>query len=188
VKRGAWILENITGTPPHAPPPGVEALKENMDGAKARTVRERMEAHRSNPSCNQCHGILDPLGFAFENFDAVGAWRVKDHETATLIDAGGVLSGVKLEGPADVRKQLMDHPQQFVLTFTEKLFEYSLGRGLDYTDMPTMRAIVRDAAKDDYRFVDIVLGIVNSPAFQMQIVPESTGSGTPPLKQASLQP
>jgi hypothetical protein len=188
VKRGAWILENITGTPPHAPPPGVEALKENMDGAKAHTVRERMEAHRSNPSCNQCHGILDPLGFAFENFDAVGAWRVKDHETATLIDAGGVLSGVKLGGPEDVRKQLMEHPQQFVLTFTEKLFEFSIGRGLDYTDMPTMRAIVRAAGKDDYRFVAIVLGIVNSPAFQMQIVPEGAGPGTPPVKQASLQP
>jgi Protein of unknown function (DUF1592)/Protein of unknown function (DUF1588)/Protein of unknown function (DUF1585)/Protein of unknown function (DUF1587)/Protein of unknown function (DUF1595) len=188
VKRGAWILENITGTPPHAPPPGVEALKENMDGVKARTVRERMEAHRSNPSCNQCHGILDPLGFAFENFDAIGEWRSKDHETATLIDAGGELRGVQLRGPADVRKQLMQRPQQFALTFTEKLFEYSLGRGLDYTDMPTARAIVRDAAKDDYRFVSIVLGIVNSPAFQMQMVPEGSGSGTPPLEQAALQP
>ena len=188
VKRGAWILENITGTPPHAPPPGVEALKENMDGVKAKTVRERMEAHRSNPSCNQCHGILDPLGFAFENFDAIGGWRTKDHETATLIDAGGELRGVPLRGPADVRKMLMQKPQQFALTFTEKLFEYSLGRGLEYTDMPTVRAIVRDAAKDDYRFVSIVLGVVNSPPFQMQMVPDGTGSGTAPVKQASLQP
>ena len=188
VKRGAWILENITGTPPHAPPPGVEALKENMDGAKAQTVRERMEAHRSNPSCNQCHGILDPLGFAFENFDAIGGWRNKDHETATPIDAGGELRGVQLSGPADVRKLLMQKPQQFALTFTEKLFEYSLGRGLEYTDMPTVRAIVRDASQDDYRFVSIVLGIVNSPSFQMQMVPEGSGSGTPPIKQAALQP
>ncbi len=188
VKRGAWILENITGTPPHAPPPGVEALKENMDGVKARTVRERMEAHRSNPSCNQCHGILDPLGFAFENFDAVGEWRVKDHETATVIDAGGELGGVQLRGPVDVRRQLMQRPQQFALTFTEKLFEYSLGRGLEYTDMPTVRAIVRNAAKDDYCFVSIVLGIVQAPAFQMQMVPEGSGSGTPPIKQAALQP
>lgn len=188
VKRGAWILENITGTPPHAPPPGVEALKENMDGVKAKTVRERMEAHRSNPSCNQCHGILDPLGFAFENFDAIGGWRNKDHETATAIDAGGELGGVQLRGPADVRKILMQRPQQFALTFTEKLFEYSLGRGLEYTDMPNVRAIVRDAAKDDYRFVSIVLGIVNSPSFQMQMAPEGTGSGTPPIKQAALQP
>jgi hypothetical protein len=188
VKRGAWILENVTGTPPHAPPPGVEALKENMDGAKAQTVRERMEAHRSNPSCNQCHGILDPLGFAFENFDAIGGWRSKDHETATAIDAGGELGGVQLRGPADVRKLLMQKPGQFALTFTEKLFGYSLGRGLDYTDMPTVRAIVRDAAKDNYRFVSIVLGIVNSPSFQMQMVPEGSGSGTPPVKQAALQP
>jgi hypothetical protein len=188
VKRGAWILENVTGTPPHAPPPGVEALKENMDGAKAQTVRERMEAHRSNPSCNQCHGILDPLGFAFENFDAIGGWRNKDHETATAIDAGGTLDGVALKGPADVRKFLMTRPQQFALTFTEKLFEYSLGRGLEYTDMPTVRGIVRDAAKDNYRFVSIVLGIVNSPSFQMQMVPEGSGSGTPPVKQAALQP
>jgi hypothetical protein len=188
VKRGAWILENITGTPPHAPPPGVEALKENMDGAKAQTVRERMEAHRSNPSCNQCHGILDPLGFAFENFDAIGGWRNKDHETATLIDAGGELRGVQLRGPADVRNLLMQKPQQFALTFTEKLFVYSLGRGLEYTDMPTVRAIVRDASQDDYRFVSIVLGIVNSPPFQMQMVPEGPGSGTPPIKQAALQP
>jgi hypothetical protein len=187
VKRGAWILENVTGTPPHAPPPGVEALKENMDGMKAHTVRERMEAHRSNPSCNQCHGILDPLGFAFENFDAVGAWRDKDHETATLIDAGGELGGVQLRGPADVRKHLMERPEQFALTFTEKMFEYSLGRGLDYTDMPTVRAIVRDAAKDDYRFVSIVLGIVNSPSFQMQMVPGGSG-GTPANLRASNLP
>jgi Protein of unknown function (DUF1592)/Protein of unknown function (DUF1588)/Protein of unknown function (DUF1585)/Protein of unknown function (DUF1595)/Protein of unknown function (DUF1587)/Cytochrome C oxidase, cbb3-type, subunit III len=188
VKRGAWILENITGTPPHAPPPGVEALKENMDGVKAKTVRERMEAHRSNPSCNQCHGILDPLGFAFENFDAIGGWRNKDHETATVIDAGGELGGVPLRGPADVRRMLMQKPQQFALTFTERLFAYSLGRGLEYTDMPTVRSIVRNAAGDDYRFVSIVLGIVNSPAFRMQMVPDGTGSGTPPVKQASLQP
>jgi hypothetical protein len=188
VKRGAWILENVTGTPPHAPPPGVEALKENMDGVKAKTVRERMEAHRSNPSCNQCHGILDPLGFAFENFDAIGGWRNKDHETATAIDAGGELGGVQLRGPADVRKILMARPQQFALTFTEKLFVYSLGRGLEFTDMPTVRAIVRDAAKDDYRFASIVLGIVNSPSFQMQMVPEGSGAGTPPIKQAALQP
>jgi hypothetical protein len=187
VKRGAWILENITGTPPHAPPPGVEALKENMDGVKAKTVRERMEAHRSNPSCNQCHGILDPLGFAFENFDAIGGWRNKDHEKATVIDAGGELGGAKLRGPADVRAYLMQKPQQFALTFTEKLFEFSLGRGLDYTDMPTVRSIVRAAAKDDYRFVSIVLGIVNSPSFQMQMVPEGTG-GTPPIKEAKLAP
>jgi hypothetical protein len=128
------------------------------------------------------------LGFAFENFDAIGGWRNKDRETATPIDAGGELGGVPLRGPADVRRILMQRPQQFVLTFTEKLLEFSLGRGLEYTDMPTVRAIVRDAARDDYRFVSIVLGIVNSPAFQMQMMPDGAGSGTPPIKQAALQP
>lgn len=187
VKRGAWILESITGTPPHAPPPGVEALKENMEGAKALTVRQRMEAHRSNPSCNQCHGILDPLGFAFENFDAIGGWRAKDRDAGIAIDAGGELGGVQLRGPADVRKYLMTRPQQFAQTFTEKLFTYSLGRGLEYTDMPTVRAIVRDAAKDNYRFATIVLGIVNSQPFRMQIVPDGNGAGVPPVKQAALQ-
>ncbi|MDB6089108.1 MAG: hypothetical protein JWN85_1892 [Gammaproteobacteria bacterium] len=187
VKRGAWILESITGTPPHAPPPGVEALKENMEGAKALTVRERMEAHRSNPSCNQCHGILDPLGFAFENFDAIGGWRAKDRDAGITIDAGGELGGVQLRGPADVRKYLMTRPQQFAQTFTEKLFTYSLGRGLEYQDMPTVRAIVREAAKDNYRFTSIVLGIVNSQPFRMQIVPDGNGAGAAPIKQAALQ-
>lgn len=187
VKRGAWILESITGTPPHAPPPGVEALKENMEGAKALTVRQRMEAHRSNPSCNQCHGILDPLGFAFENFDAIGGWRAKDRDAGIAIDAGGELGGVQLRGPSDVRKYLMTRPQQFAQTFTEKLFTYSLGRGLEYTDMPTVRAIVRDAAKDNYRFATIVLGIVNSQPFRMQMVPDGNGAGVAPVKQAALQ-
>jgi hypothetical protein len=130
VKRGAWILENITGTPPHAPPPGVEALKENMDGVKAKTVRERMEAHRSNPSCNQCHGILDPLGFAFENFDAIGGWRNKDHETATPSMRVASWAACNCMARLTCARFCMQRPQQFALTFTEKLFEYSLGAAL----------------------------------------------------------
>jgi mono/diheme cytochrome c family protein len=184
VKRGAWVLEVISGTPPHAPPPGVEALKENMDGKKALTVRERMVAHRSNPSCNACHGILDPLGFSFENFDAIGGWRDKDRETATVIDAGGKWRGFELKGPDDVRHVLLSRPDQFVQTITEKLMTYALGRGVEYEDMPTVRAIVRDAAKDGYRFETIVTGIVRSPQFQMQVIPQSGAS--PPVKQAAL--
>ena len=184
VKRGAWILEVVSGTPPHAPPPGVEALKENMDGAKAQTVRERMVAHRSNPSCNACHGILDPLGFSLENFDAIGGWRDKDREAAIPIDTGGTWRGVEVKGPDDIRKVLLSRPDQFVQTITEKLMTYALGRTVEFPDMPTVRAIVRDAAKDNYRFEAIVAGIVKSPQFQQQMIPES--GGAPPVKQAAL--
>jgi hypothetical protein len=186
VKRGQWVLEVISGTPPHAPPPGVVALKENTDGAKATTVRERMVAHRSNPSCNACHGILDPLGFAFENFDAIGGWRDKDREAATLIDTAGEWRGAAVKSSDDVRKVLLTHPSQFVQTITEKLMTYALGRTVDYADMPTVRAIVREAAKDNYRFESIVMGIVDSPQFQQQMIPQS--SGTPPVKTAAVTP
>ncbi|HZQ60406.1 MAG TPA: DUF1585 domain-containing protein, partial [Casimicrobiaceae bacterium] len=162
----------------------VEALKENMDGAKAQTVRERMVAHRSNPSCNACHGILDPLGFSFENFNAIGGWRDKDREAATVIDAGGKWRGVDVKGPDDVRNVLLQRPDQFVQTITEKLMTYALGRGVEYQDMPTVRGIVRDAAKDNYRFKAIVAGIVKSPQFQMQMIPQS--GATPPVKEAAL--
>jgi Protein of unknown function (DUF1592)/Protein of unknown function (DUF1588)/Protein of unknown function (DUF1585)/Protein of unknown function (DUF1595)/Protein of unknown function (DUF1587) len=178
VRRGAWILETITGTPPHAPPPGVEALKENMDGKKAQTVRERMVAHRTNPTCNACHGIIDPIGFSLENFDAIGAWRDKDREVGTVIDAGDSLHGTLVKGPDDLRNMLLKRPDQFVQTLTEKLMTYALGRGLEYHDMPTVRAIVRDAAKHDYKFSSIVTGIVKSPPFQMQMVPQVDNPAT----------
>jgi hypothetical protein len=171
VRRGAWILETITGTPPHAPPPGVEALKENMDGQKPHTVRERMISHRTNPTCNACHGIIDPIGFSLENFDAIGAWRDKDRETGTLIESADKVRGTDVKGPSDLRNMLLSRPDQFVQTLTEKLMTYALGRATEYYDMPTVRAIVHDAAQHDYRFSTIVTGIVKSPAFQMQMVP-----------------
>jgi uncharacterized protein DUF1592/uncharacterized protein DUF1588/uncharacterized protein DUF1585/uncharacterized protein DUF1595/uncharacterized protein DUF1587 len=171
VRRGAWILETITGTPPHAPPPGVEALKENMDGLKAQTVRERMVAHRSNPTCNSCHGIIDPIGFSFENFDALGAWHDKDRETGTVIDTAGTIHGIDIKGPDDLRNYILQKPDQFVQTLTEKLMTYALGRGVEYPDMPTVRAIVSDARAHDYKFSSIVTGIVKSAPFQMQRVP-----------------
>ncbi len=148
VRRGAWILENITGTPPAPPPPDVEALlKDNKVGAKVfKSVRERLAEHRTKASCNACHGIMDPLGFALENFDAVGRWRNVEMFAGTPIDATGKLAdGTPLAGPNDLREALMRNPEQFVQTFTEKLMMYALGRKLEYYDMPAVRAIVRSA-------------------------------------------
>jgi mono/diheme cytochrome c family protein len=170
VLRGSFILENIAGTPPSPPPPNVEAFKENKEGEKAKTIREIMEQHRANPSCNACHGVMDPLGFAFENYDSIGTWRTKDKYARTLIDsAGKLVDGTSVNGPADVRQALMKHPDQFVQTMTEKLLTYGLGRRLEYYDMPMIRKIVRDAAKDDYRFSSVIMGIVKSPPFQMSV-------------------
>ncbi|HUQ50634.1 MAG TPA: DUF1592 domain-containing protein [Gammaproteobacteria bacterium] len=169
VLRGQWLLENLLGTPPASPPPNVEALVETVEGGQASTVRARLEAHRANPSCNACHGVIDPLGFALENFDAVGRWRVIDREARAPIDASGVLvDGTPVTGPVELRKALLARPDQFVQTLTEKLMTYGLGRSLEYTDMPTVRRIVREAAEDDYRFSDVVWGIVNSTQFRMK--------------------
>jgi hypothetical protein len=167
VLRGAWILERVTGTPPSPPPPAVPSLKENKTGERAHTVRELMAQHRDKPACFACHGVLDPLGFALENFDAVGMYRVKDRIAGTGIDASGVLpDGTKIGGPDDLRNALASNPGQFVQTVTEKLMTYATGRAVSYRDMPTIRAMVRDSAKDDYRFSSIVMRIVNSDQFQ----------------------
>ncbi len=167
VLRGAWILERVTGTPPAAPPPAVPSLKENKTGEKPHTVRELMAQHRDKPACFACHGILDPLGFALENFDAVGMYRTKDRIAGTPIDASGELpDGTKINGPDDLRKALTANPNQFVQTITEKLMTYATGRAVTYRDMPTIRAIVRDSAKDNYRFSAIVMRIIDSDQFQ----------------------
>jgi len=177
VIRGAYILENIMGTPPSPPPPDVEGFPENKEGAKQLTVREIMQMHRAKPSCNACHGVMDPLGFALENFDAVGTWRTKDIDAGTPIDAAGQLvDGTPVTGPIDLRKALMKRPEQFVETLTEKLMTYGLGRGLEYYDMPAVRKIVRDAARDNYRFSSIVMGIVQSAPFRMKRVQETAGN------------
>jgi hypothetical protein len=182
VLRGQWILENIVGTPPTQPPPGVPSLKENQDGHKALTIRELMVAHRTDPHCNSCHGVLDPLGLALENFDAVGKWRDIDRFARADIDASGQLpDGTPMRGPADLRAALTARPDQFVQTFTEKLMTYALGRSIRYGDMPMVRGIVRGAGKSDYRFSSIVLGIVESDAFLKSTVPAT------PVKEAALQ-
>jgi hypothetical protein len=167
VKRGKWILENILGTPPPAPPPNVPPLKENTENAKALPVRALMEQHRQNPTCASCHKILDPLGFSLENFDAIGQWRSKD--AGTPIDASGQLAdGTAVDGPVALRKAIMKHPEQFVRTVTEKMLTYGLGRGLEYYDMPTVRMIEQSASKDDYRFSALVMAMVKSTPFELK--------------------
>jgi mono/diheme cytochrome c family protein len=174
VLRGAYILENLMGTPPAAPPPDVEGFKENKDGEKPLTIREIMEEHRAKPSCNSCHGAMDPLGFALENFDAIGEWRAKDRYARTAIDASGQLvDGTPVNSPGDLRKALLKRPEQFVQTLTERLMTYALGRSVEYYDMPAVRKIVRDTAKDNYRFSSIVLGIARSAPFQMMKVEDA---------------
>jgi mono/diheme cytochrome c family protein len=166
VIRGAYILERITGTPPAAPPPGVEALVDNTPGGKQLTVRQRLEIHREKPSCNACHGVMDPLGFALENFDAIGTWRAVDRLASEPIDAVATTpDGRRFTGPEDVRASLLERPDQFVQTLTEKLMTYGLGRLVEHEDMPRVRAIVREAGSKDYRFSALVRGVVHSDAF-----------------------
>ena len=168
VLRGKWILENLLSSPPPPPPPDVPSLDETTESGEARSMREAMEQHRANPACASCHSQMDPLGFALENFDAIGRWRTVS-ESDTPIDASGVLpDGRRFEGPAGLRTALLHAPDQFVHTVTEKLLTYALGRGIEHFDAPTIRAIVRDAERDGYSFASIVLGIVNSTPFQMR--------------------
>jgi hypothetical protein len=168
VLRGKWVLENILGTPVPPPPPGVPPLAENRAGTTPRSVRERLEEHRKSPACAGCHNLMDPLGFSLENFDATGAWRDRS-ESRGPIDASGMLvDGAKVDGPVTLRNALLSHPQLFAGNLTEKLLIYALGRGIEYYDMPTVRAIVREAARNDYRLSSLILGIATSPAFQMR--------------------
>ena len=168
VVRGKWILENILGTPVPPPPPDVPPLKENQEGQKPRTMREQMAEHRASAVCASCHKVMDPIGFALENFDAVGAWRTE--EAGAPIDATGELAdGTNVDGVVTLRKALLSRPGVFAGTMTEKLLTYALGRGLDYRDMPGVRAIVRDAARNNYRFSALILGVVHSTPFQMRM-------------------
>ena len=169
VLRGAWILDRILGTPPAEPPPGVETFPENSPGQPALTVRERLAQHAADPGCYSCHGVMDPLGLALENFNTVGQFRAYDSDTLTPIDASGVLpDGSAINGPADLKAALRDRSDMFVQTMTENLMTYALGRAVHYRDMPTVRRIVREAAEDDYRFEALVRGVVFSDAFMKQ--------------------
>ncbi len=169
VVRGSWILENLLSAPVPAPPPGVET---NLDGDGSNvittSVRQRLEAHREDPVCSSCHSIIDPVGFALENFDLVGAWREYDGD-ARVNPTGTLLDGSTVNGPADLRKALMGYSELFVETMTEKLFTYALGRELAYFDMPTIRSIIHEAEENDYRFSDLVRGIVTSEQFTKRV-------------------
>jgi hypothetical protein len=172
VKRGVWVLENILGTPPPEPPAAVPALEEtkSADG-KALTLRQQMTLHRTNQPCAGCHSIMDPIGFALENFDADAGWRTKQGGNGGIpIDAKVRLyDGQEIDGPAELRTALMRYSPQFVRMFIEKLMTYAVGRGMEYTDMPTIRAIAHDVDQDQDRFSSIVLGVVRSPQFQMRV-------------------
>jgi mono/diheme cytochrome c family protein len=172
VIRGKWILENIFGTPPPPPLPNVPELKEERDPAKVLPMREQMAQHRANPVCASCHAQMDALGFALENFDAIGEWRDLD-AAGSPIDASAKLpDGTTFTGPAELRKVLLDHADDFLTTFTEKLLTYALGRGLEAADAPAVRRIKREAAGAHYRFASVIQGIVTSTPFQMRIAQE----------------
>jgi hypothetical protein len=167
VLRGKYILENILGTPPPAPPPNVPDLKENQPGEEAKSLRARLEMHRATPTCATCHRVMDPLGLALENFDGIGQWRVK--EPGGNIDPVGQLAdGSRVDGPVALRKAVLKRPELFVRTVTQKLMTYGLGRGMESTDMPVIRGIAASSATQNYRFSSVVLGIVKSVPFQMK--------------------
>ncbi len=174
VLRGAWIMEQIIAAPPSPPPPEVETDLAPVPGDIPRSVRERLALHREVPSCNQCHGVIDPLGQALENFNAIGEWRLRERDSGVAVDPTGELAGGgEIQGPDDLRRALISEPEIFVQALTEKLMIYALGRGLEYYDMPTVRAIVDRAAADDYRFSTLVLGIAESVPFRMRGPAES---------------
>jgi hypothetical protein len=162
-------LNNIFGLPVPPPPPGVDTnLGENKPGAPPKSIRERLAQHRQSPSCNSCHSVIDPLGFALENFDVIGGWRTVDESGKTVDASGSTVSGAKIEGLSGLRALLLEQPEQFPRTVTEKLMAYALGRRIEYYDRPAVRKIVRDAAAHEYRWSSLILGIVESPTFLMR--------------------
>jgi hypothetical protein len=170
VTRGKWIMTNVLGVSPPDPPanvPPLPARATDLRGnAREPTMREKMLEHRVRPDCVQCHRLMDPIGFALENFDAIGLWR--SHDEGTPVDATAELfDGTRVDGPAALQAWLTGYSPQFVRVTTEKLMTYALGRGVEYQDMPLVRAIARDAARQGHRFSALVLGIVKSPPFQM---------------------
>jgi hypothetical protein len=188
VLRGKWIMEVLLGTPPPPPPANVPDLEETrgIRGTRLLSVRERMEEHRKNPACTSCHKVIDPLGLALENYDATGAWRIKDNEMP--VDATGDLyDGTKLDGPADLRTALLARQDVVLLSFTENLMTYALGRRVDYRDMPAVRAIVRAAARDGNRMSSFILGVVSSASFRMNKAGQdlTTRRDAPPARQGA---
>jgi mono/diheme cytochrome c family protein len=169
VLRGKYVLGNLLGAPPAPPPPNIPALAtESKDSGKVLPMKEAMAQHRANPSCASCHAAMDPIGFALDNFDALGRWRIAD-ASGTKIDPSGVLpDGTRFEGAAGLRQVLLGRPERFVSNLTENLLGYALGRSLEHYDLPVVRSVVRNSAQRDYRFSELVLGVVNSAPFQMR--------------------
>jgi len=165
VLRGKWLVDNIFGWPIPPPPPGVDTTLETTSGTQPDSIRERLARHRENPSCASCHSVIDPLGFALENFDVIGGWRTEDEQGRPVDSTGTTLAGETVAGLSGLRALLLDDPERFPRTVVEKLLAYALGRRLEYYDRPTVRQIVRDAAVADYRWSSIILGIIRSPAF-----------------------
>ena len=177
VLRGAWVLDRLLGTPPTPPPPNVETDLSVREGEKPTTVRARLEAHRANPTCQGCHGVIDPPGLALENFDVTGRWRVVDAAAREPIDSSTVLSsGVEMHGPVDLRRYLNSKPDQFPTTVTRRLMMYALNREIEYFDMPAIREIVRKSGESNYTFASIIAGIVNSDAFRLQGAEEAAAA------------
>jgi hypothetical protein len=167
VIRGQWVLKNLVGAPPPPPPPDVPELEDNTV-ASALSVRERLAQHRANEACASCHEMIDPVGFALENFDAVGRWR--ETEAGKPIDASGAfLDGGQLVGVAGLEQALLQRPELFARSLTEKLLTFALGRGVEYYDAPAVRKIVADARDDNYRFSQLILGVVQSKPFQTRL-------------------
>jgi mono/diheme cytochrome c family protein len=176
VLRGAWVLERMYGTPATPPPPGVETNLSTPEGQKPTTIRARLEIHRAAQSCNACHGVIDPIGIALENFDVTGEWRDRDVAAGQPIDATTVLpGGAAIAGPVDLRVEILKRPAQFAETLTGRLLMYGLNREVEFHDMPQIRAIARAAAGNNFLFSDLILGIVNSDAFRMQAPPHEAG-------------
>jgi hypothetical protein len=187
VLRGQWVLDKLMGTPPTPPPPGVETNLDTPEGEQPKTVRARLQLHRKSPTCAACHGVIDPYGLALENFTATGAWRTVDKEAGAPIDAHSELSGGRpIDGPAALTSALLERDDQFVQALTEKLMMYALGRELEYYDMPQIRAIVRAAKGQDFKFSALVLGLVQSDAFRMQAAPAEAESSNRGSAQASV--
>jgi hypothetical protein len=170
VVRGKWILENLLGAPPPPPPPDVPALSENAEGAPPKSLRARLEAHRASPVCASCHKVMDPLGFSLEHFDAVGAWRTEEFG-APINAAGQLADGSEVNGVVSLRNAILARPEVFASTVTEKLMIYALGRGLNPSDMPAVRQIVRQAARQNYRLGSLIMGVVESVPFRMRKKP-----------------
>jgi hypothetical protein len=174
VRRGKWFLETFLGVSPPEPPPGVETDLKEREGEAPQTLRARLEAHRINPTCTSCHQLFEPMGLAMENFDAVGQWRTLD--AGHPIDATGMTNdGIALDGIASLRELTLTNGDLFAQVVADKLLTYALGRGLEYEDMPLVRSVTHQAAEEDYRFSALLMAVIESPAFTMNL--KSVASG-----------